>query len=186
MTRNGVAFQRSQPEATPESLYRNLGCNYPKFFKMDILCKTAWIGAEYLIMTENGPIYEGMDKTRIAVVLSTGYGCLEVDKKYQQSISSIPSPALFVYTLNNIMLGEICIRHGFKGEQTCFANEAFNAEELYFWVKDLLENRGMDACLCGWVDAAVNRFEVSMYWIGKNSNGLTFSAEELQRLYHEG
>lgn len=183
MTRNGVAFPYRQAKATPEAVYRDLECSYPKFFKMDILCKSAWIGAEFLTMGETGPIYEGMDKTRIAVVLSTRQGCLEVDKKYQQSISSIPSPALFVYTLNNIMLGEICIRHGFKGEQTCFTNEAFNAEALYFWVTDLLENRGIQACLCGWVDVTGERFDVSMYWIVKNGNGLTFSAEELERLY---
>ncbi|HRO43255.1 MAG TPA: hypothetical protein PL009_10505 [Flavipsychrobacter sp.] len=166
-----------------EQVYRHLQFSYPKFFKMDVLSKWAWIGAE--ILTNNGGkfSYEDIDKSKIALVLATAHGCIDVDRKYQQSILSIPSPALFVYTLSNIMLGEICIRHGFKGEQTCLVSDRFESNELYFWVNDLLENRGMEACLCGWVDAANNQHDVSLFWIGKNGNGITFSAVAMQQIH---
>lgn len=150
--------------ANPEDIYRGLAYNYPKFFKMDLLCKWAWIGAEALLKTDSGYLYDGEDPSRIALVLATGNGCLSVDKRYQETLQTIPSPALFVYTLPNIMLGEICIRHGFKGEQLCLVQERFNEQEINFWVSDLLQQRGMQHCLYGWVDATETHCEVQLRW----------------------
>lgn len=129
ITRDGKVIARQEGTA-PENFYRGLQYSYPKFFKMDVLCKWAWLGAEALLNNTDKFVYEGIDKNKIAVVLATAHGCLDVDKKYQQSIQSIPSPALFVYTLSNIMLGEICIRHGFKGEQACLINDEFDSSGL--------------------------------------------------------
>ena len=140
--RNCILFNsKSSPGTTPEMLYDAMKCAYPKFYKMDRLCKWAWVGAEGMF-SGNG-LYDGLDKNKIALVLSTSHGCMEADKKYQSTIA-MPSPALFVYTLPNIMLGEICIRHGFKGEQLCTVSEQFDAEEMFFNVKGVLD-RGMDA-----------------------------------------
>jgi len=170
----------SQEDAAPENFYRQLQYSYPKFFKMDVLCKWAWLGAEALLYGQDNFVYEGMDKNKVAVVMATAHGCLEVDKKYQQSIQTIPSPALFVYTLSNIMLGEICIRHGFKGEQMCLVSDRFDSSALYFYVSDLLENRGMDACLCGWADSVNDQYSVHMFWVVRNGKGLPFSAAAME------
>lgn len=151
-----------------EEVYRSLGANYPKFFKMDLLCKWAWLGAEALLRKEDGFVYEGADKNKIAVVLATKHGCLAVDRRYQETMSTIPSPALFVYTLPNIMLGELCIRHGFKGEQLCLVQEAFNEQEIIFWVQDLFKHRGMKHCLFGWVDAVNEEKDVCLFWASEN------------------
>ena len=172
------------PEPGPEVLYRRLQYSYPKFFKMDTLCKWAWLGAEALLCSAESSLYEGIDKNKIAVVLLTSHGCLDVDKKYSETLVTIPSPALFVYTLPNIMLGEICIRHGFKGEQACMVNDAFDSNELYFWVSDLVQKRGMDACLCGWVDTNAGEHDVCLFWVVKGNNGMNFSTETIQKLYN--
>lgn len=148
-----------------EEVYRAMQMNYPKFFKMDMLCKWAMIGAEYLLKSDDAYLYEGIEKTKIAVVLMTKNGCLDVDKKYLETTKTIASPALFVYTLPNIMLGEICIKHGFKGEQLCFVSEEYDKNEIIFWVNDLMNNRGMEACLFGWVDASGSNVCVEMYWV---------------------
>lgn len=150
---------------------------------MDVLCKWAWLSAEILLKKGERFVYDDLDKTKIAVVLMTGNGCLDVDKKYIETVATIPSPALFVYTLPNIMLGEICIRHGFKGEQACLVSDNFDCNELYFWVNDLLQNRGMDACLCGWVDAVSGKHDTCMFWVTKQNGGILFSANHLQQLY---
>ena len=168
--------------AAPEDIYRQMQFNYAKFFKMDILCKWAWLGAETLLMNNGISLLEGIDKSKIGLVMMTSHGCLEVDKKYHDSISDIPSPALFVYTLPNIMLGEICIRHGIKGEQACLVSDTFDTDEIEFWVKDLLGNRGMDACICGWADATADNHEVSLYWVTKTNKGIPFSAADMQQL----
>lgn len=136
---------------------------------MDILSKWAMVGADTILNNGGQSLTESLDKTKIAVALITRNGCLEVDKRYLQSIQEIPSPALFVYTLANIMLGEICIRYGFKGEQTCMVQDDFDTTELNFWVNDLLTNRGMDACLCGWVDAVGSHKDVYLAWVTKDN-----------------
>lgn len=185
-TQNGVSLPASgetSGNTDPVAFYHQLQHNYPKFFKMDVLCKWAWLGAEYLLSSEQGSLYEGFEKSKIAVVLMTSHGCLDVDKKYMQSIATIPSPALFVYTLPNIMLGEICIRHGFKGEQLSLVSDAFDSIELQFWVNDLLNNRGMEACLCGWVDGTADIQDVCMFWVTKGKDGVSFSAADMQQVY---
>ena len=164
---------------TPEALYGALHSGYPKFYKMDKLCKWAFVAGECLF-PKNGPQPEG-DKNNTALVLTTNHGCIDVDTRYQQGIA-LPSPALFVYTLPNIMLGELCIRHGFKGEQLCMVSEHFDAYELYFSVSGLL-TRGMDACLCGWVDAFDDQYEVCLFWITKKGSGLPFTPTNIQQLY---
>ncbi len=168
----------------PQDVYRLLQYNYMKFFKMDLLCKWAWLGAEALLTDEGNAVYEGIDKNKVAVVLMTAHGCIDVDKKYLAGMQNIPSPALFVYTLPNIMLGEISIRHGFKGEQLCLVDEKFNTEELYFWVSDLLNNRGMDACLCGWADVYDMNKDICFFWVSRQDGGLSFTKEKLQQLYN--
>lgn len=152
---------------------------------MDVLSKWAWVAAEILLQKEDGFLYDGLEKEKIAVVMATAHGCLEADKKYQQTLSEIPSPALFVYTLPNIMLGELCIRHGFKGEQICLVSEAIDCEALYFWSDDFLQRRGMDACLCGWVDISEGNNEVIFLWVAKQNGGIRFSQPALQQAYEE-
>lgn len=185
--KNGVSLlplNISTGNGTPAEMYSALQHNYPKFFKMDLLCKWAWLGAESLLSLQTGFLYEGMDKAKIGLMLMTSHGCLDVDKKYLSSIATIPSPALFVYTLPNIMLGEICIRHGFKGEQLCLMSDNFDAEELQFYVKDMLDNRGMEACLCGWVDVTETTQDVCMFWVSKDKYGTTLSPAALQQVYN--
>lgn len=167
-TKNHIPLLEAQV-LSPEGLYRGLGYSYPKFFKMDLLCKWAWLGAEALLKTETGYEYGQADKNKIAVVLATKHGSLAVDKRYLETLDTIPSPALFVYTLPNIMLGELCIRHGFKGEQLCLMQDAFDAGEMSFWVQDLFKHRGMEHCIFGWVDALNGATDVCLFWASKSN-----------------
>ncbi len=164
---------------SPEALYTALQCSYPKFYKMDSLCKWAFAATECLLYNNN--LASNPDKNRVAVALTTAHGCIDVDKRYQAGIA-IPSPALFVYTLPNIMLGEICIRHGIKGEQHCMITGAFDAEELFFTAHGLL-SRGMDSCLCGWVDVAEDSYDVCLFWVSKSGTGVNFTAKHLREIY---
>jgi len=180
---SAIILSEEKSSITPEDLYNKSGYNYPKFFKMDKLSKWAWLGAEGLLSSGDSQIYNQYDKEKIAVVLSTADGCISVDKKYKDSIATVPSPALFVYTLPNIMLGEICIRHGFKGEQACTVNEQLDAEQITFIVNDLLTNRGMDACICGWVNATDDKHDVCLFWVTKSAAGIGFTADTVNAIY---
>ncbi|MBS1630513.1 MAG: hypothetical protein JST27_10690 [Bacteroidetes bacterium] len=145
--------------------YQALGTNYPKFFKMDKLCKWAWLGAEALLQKpEGGWLYDGLDKQHIALAIATRDGCLDVDHRFLDSMQQLPSPALFVYTLPNIMLGEVCIRHGFKGEQLCLIQDEFQPEEMLFWLKDSCHRHGTTHALFGWLNASDTQCSLHFFW----------------------
>jgi hypothetical protein len=179
LSRNGALLAKA-PDAA--SMYRELGCSYPKFFKMDALSKWAWLGAEALLRTEAGWRYEATDLQNVGLVIATLDGCLEADKRYAESMETIASPALFVYTLPNIMLGEICIRHGFKGEQLCLVADEFDAESLQFQAQDLLRNRHLNHCLFGWADAVGDHQDICLFWAPAAAAG-SIRAEWLQAMY---
>ena len=164
----------------PDELYRLLQCSYPKFFKMDDLCKWAWLAAECVLAGADGPLYAG-DGSRMGIVLATADGCLGTDKRF--AASTPPSPALFVYTLPNIMLGELCIRHGYKGSQLCMVSENFDAAELHFAAQHFLLHEGMDACLCGWVNVTDTNVDAALFLIDKNGGKAGFTPQAMDSIY---
>ena len=133
-----------------KSLYKELNCKYPKFYKMDKLCKLAFLGSELLLKNADLSPYKPED---IAIVLSNGNASSETDSEYQKTIDDrenyFPSPKIFVYTLANIMAGEIAIRNGFKGENTVFIEERFNKEFLFDYCKLLLNTGKAKAIIAG-------------------------------------
>lgn len=86
----------------------------PRFGRMDLLCKLG-LGAAELCMAR------APDLTRqdMALVGASMLGCLEVDAKYHDGLlkggPQGASPALFVYTLPSMFLGEIAIQFGICG-----------------------------------------------------------------------
>ena len=123
---NTLAHIRISPQATILNdrviaqlsiveIYRKFIGDYPKFFKMDPLCKLGFIAAD-LILREISPEF----KENIAILLFNRNASLITDRAYQLTINDtdnfFPSPALFVYTLANIVTGEIAIRHKIYGE----------------------------------------------------------------------
>ena len=92
-----------------------------KFYKMDRLSKAAYIAAEKLLKGIKLPD----DRTKVAVVLYNRSASLDTDLKHQATLDNneAASPAVFVYTLPNIMCGEICIRHKINGENTFFVQD---------------------------------------------------------------
>ncbi len=86
-----------------------------KFYKMDQMCKLGYMAAELLFNAS--PVTNGR---KVAVVLSNSNSSFESDMKHTELIGgeATASPAIFVYTLPNIVAGEICIRHKIKGENT--------------------------------------------------------------------
>ena len=101
-----------------KSLYKREQLNYPKFYKMDNLSKLGFITAELVLRKRNIPdLYK---KETIGVMITNSSSSLDTDINFQATISDaanyFPSPSVFVYTLPNILIGEICIRNGIKGE----------------------------------------------------------------------
>ena len=150
--------------------YRNFDIQYPKFFKMDALSKLAFLGAELLL----SPITSSEEENNIALVLANKSSSLDTDVKYQESISDkenyYPSPAVFVYTLPNICLGEISIRHQLKSENSFSIFDAFNTEFMSNYSNILLDSDKADVVLCGWVEFFNDDYKAFLCTISKEEN----------------
>ena len=145
-------------------LYRNIGMNYPKFFKMDRLCKFGILGAESLLKDYN------FDRENVkadwGIILMNSASSLDNDRRYQETIATdnyYPSPAVFVYTLANIVTGEIAIRHKIGGESSFYVMPEYK-QELIEEVIDhaFTANPELTHIICGWVDVDGEECEVSM------------------------
>ena len=94
-------------------IYKSRIGNYPKFYKMDMLTKLAFVASELLMQ-------EVPDAAPLAVILFNGASTIVQDRRHVESFAGVegffPSPSVFLYTLPNIAVGEIAIRHGIKGE----------------------------------------------------------------------
>mgnify|MGYP004555303623 FL=1 len=119
VTTNGTSLPTG---ATPGQLltwlYKRHVGNYPKYYKMDKLCRLGFIASELLLQAEGAERFVERDDR--AVVFFNSLSSLNADKAYFESIAHhddfFPSPSLFVYTLPNIVTGEIAIRNQLHGE----------------------------------------------------------------------
>ena len=181
---NGIDLHGFLTEA-----YQFLEIKYPKFYKMDHLSKIGWIATEILLS-------EGFDKTKykaedMGVVLMNAASSLDADIKYFNSTEEIASPALFVYTLPNIVIGEISIRHNFKGESAFFIWETFDAVFLQQYVSNLFNNNLVQACICGWIEVIGESYKTVLLLAENNieskgvpAGGMAFTKENINNIYH--
>lgn len=137
------------------SIYRNIGMQYPKFFKMDRLCKIGSLAAELLLKDIDFNREEV--KPNWAIVLMNSASSLDDDRQYQTTIKDAenyyPSPAVFVYTLANIVTGEIAIRHKIGGESSFYVFQSYNEEQLDDLIGQTFQaNPELTHIVCGWVD----------------------------------
>ncbi len=150
-----------------EEVYKKLNLSYPKFFKMDGLSKLGILCAELILKDEN--VNEKFPKEKTAIVLSNRNSSLQTDMAYSKTMGSFPSPALFVYTLPNIVTGEIAIKHKITGENAFFIEPKFNAEVLHNYTELLLKEN--DAAICGWLNIDEKTCEGFLYFVAKRSAG---------------
>lgn len=142
-----------------KSAYRHLHIQYPKFFKMDSLCKLAFISAEILLKDTN--LTARYSPEEIGMILLNASSSLETDEKHQESINDrgnyFPSPSVFVYTLANIMTGEIAIRYRIKGENAVIIAEKPDVKTIFHFVSELFSRKRVSCCITGWVEAYHDR-----------------------------
>jgi hypothetical protein len=178
-----------------KSLYRKEQVSYPKFYKMDRLSKLGFLCAEMVL--KDNPVTERYNKEEIGIVIANSASSLDTDMDYQAMISDrsnyFPSPSVFVYTLPNIVIGEICIRHGIKGENAFFISEKFEPERLTEYVGELIHSSRSKAVLCGWVDILEKQFESLLFTVEKGSGikktgeraDVPFTTENINLIYHQ-
>lgn len=190
-----VMFEFSDSEDLTNFLgdcYKSLPLAYPKFFKMDPQCKLGILATECLI--RNIPEFELFDKKEMALIFSNSASSIESDRKHIKTISDkqnyFPSPSVFVYTLANIVTGEIAIKHQISGENAFFISEKFDAELMCSYSDILMKKELASTLLAGWINVDGKSAEAFVYCLKsfnfkdiKGSLELNHTSTNLQQLY---
>ncbi|MCR5579382.1 MAG: 3-oxoacyl-ACP synthase [Prevotella sp.] len=132
-------------------VYKRYIGDYPKYYKMDVLCRLGFVASELLLRRCD----EREDET--AIILFNHSSSIQADKNYQTSIADpdnyFPSPSAFVYTLPNIVTGEIAIRHHIQGETSFYILQEKDEQMMEKMIEASFADPGTRRILCGWIDA---------------------------------
>jgi hypothetical protein len=177
-----VFEQPGSPDEFLNAVYAHFEISYPKFHKMDQLCKLGFLATEILLKDSGHS--EKYGETETGLILSNANSSLDVDIRYAKTIQTGASPALFVYTLPNIVIGEISIRWHFKGENAFFVFKQFDGNFIVKYVNNLFENKLIKNCICGWVDILKDDYRAILFlveMVGPES-AMNFTSDNLTQL----
>ena len=126
---------------------------YPKFYKMDKLSQLGFIASELLLKQESPRKEQCTDR---AVVLFNHSSSVWVDREYAKSIAVgddyFPSPSLFVYTLPNIVCGEIAVRNGYHAETSFYILPHKDEDMMHRVLASTFLDETIQSILTGWID----------------------------------
>lgn len=171
-----VVLARYDPDfrTGSKALHKEYCPDYAKFHKMDNLSRLGFLTAEVLLQHAGEKEQWEMDK--FALLLTTAEATTPTDLKYFETVKQIPSPSLFVYTLPNIMMGEIAIRHGIKGENLLLVVPEFDLKSFWTQTETLLEGTNTKWMLGGWVNFQNDmQYESLLYLVAQNRNNSKFT-----------
>ena len=172
-----------------KAIYKHLGIKYPKFHKMDELSKLGFVASEMLLQNEDvKEVLSHIKKEEIGLILQNSDSSVDVDRRFYDSIvdeeKHFPSPALFVYTLPNIVLGEISIRNKFMGENGLFIFENYNPQFGVNYINTLFEKGKIKACVGGWFNANNGEYDAFLYLLNHSQEaGNKHTIENIKKLY---
>ncbi len=154
------------------AVYKQQIGDYPKFYKMDGLCRLGFVASELLLKAEGKTRFE--ECSNRAVVLFNRTSSVSSDLKYLASIQDkddyYPSPSVFVYTLPNIVTGEIAIRNHYHGETSFFILSEKNEEQMAEVQTSCFMDSGTESMLTGWIDYTDDtHYEAELYLIEKEN-----------------
>ena len=146
-------------------IYKKYVGDYPRFFKMDILCRLGFIATELLLRSDDEPRFR--ERSDRAVVLVGHSGSIVADRKYLESISRpddyYPSPERFVYTLPNIVTGEIAIRNHYHGETGFYLLEKKDGRLVDDILLSAFSDPQTNSLIGGWINCdSDDQFEADL------------------------
>ncbi len=164
--------------------YHALAIDYPKFFKMDAVSKLALIATEPIFRKHADLIDQARE--HVGIVHSSRHGSLDTDQRYWDTLrkEGLASPALFVYTLPNIAVGEITIRHRLHGPSFLLLSERPDAPKLRAACDTVMRDNGGAPVICGWSDIFAGAASATFLLIG-TATGSAWNNEQLERILDE-
>lgn len=159
-----------------QEMYAASQMNYLKFFKMDTLSKLGILASHFLL--EHFP-HNAIEPYQKKIIFQNTHSSLATDRLYAKTLHDIPSPALFVYTLPNIVMGEIAIRYGFKGENTFFITPEFSSTQLNQYIQTLKA----EIILTGYINFDGEFADVMMCLVAPQITDTPLNSSNLQACY---
>lgn len=151
-------------------LYKEYVGDYPKFYKMDDHSKLGFIATEILLEAENSSERENTISRSIAFFNRNA--SINTDLAYLDTITDkdnfYPSPSLFVYTLPNIVTGEIALRHHYFGETNFFILPEKDYNQIYDIIECMFCDKQTESIIGGWVEYnSSDNFEANIFIANK-------------------
>jgi 3-oxoacyl-[acyl-carrier-protein] synthase-1 len=124
----------------------------------------------------------------MGILLFNQSGSIEADRAYQETIQDkdnyFPSPAVFVYTLPNIVAGEIAIRNKIHGETSFFVLPQLQYTTIEDTVKGVFCNSDLKYLLTGWVEVEDDELDVRMMLCAPGDGGrINIKAATIEKIY---
>ena len=155
-----IADRPHNAEETPQrgdlltAIYRQKLHDYPRFYKMDGLCRLGFVASELLLRAEDAERFRDRDDR--AVVLFNEYSSTDTDRRYRATIANddgyFPRPSLFIYTLPNIVTGEIAIRNRYHGETQLYVLPRRDADTERMLLDATFADAVTRSAVAGWAD----------------------------------
>jgi 3-oxoacyl-[acyl-carrier-protein] synthase I len=164
------------------SLYRKLNLTYPKFFKMDEQSKLGFLGSQLLLRDYAEELKENDEG--VALVFANATSSLKTDREYLATVGEegTGSPAKFIYTLPNVVIGEVCIYWKQYNETQFLVLPEFDAETMLDHAQIMFSESDCKYVLIGWTEVGGDRADGFFALLSKNDGDLV-SVEELSQLY---
>ena len=158
-------IEACEPRELLHAIYKKYIGNYSKFHKMDPLCKLGFVASELLLDAEGQRDKEWGESRGVLLFNSTS--SLTDDRNYQKTIEgedAFPSPSLFVYTLPNVVTGEICIRNHFYGESNFMVLPEYDESRMSQLISAAFADSCTKSLLTGWLECwSEDNFSAMMY-----------------------
>lgn len=149
------------------NIYRERIGEYPRFFKMDNLGKLGFAASELLLQqeeprtfNEKGRVIEEEGREDRAVIFFNKNSSANDDHHYQSTIEPpgnfFPSPGIFVYTLPNIVIGEISIRNRYYGDSNFYILSQKDENRMDQILEEAFLDETTTSILCGWLDVSAD------------------------------
>lgn len=148
------------------AIYKRYVDDYPKFYKMDPLSRLGFVATELLLKAEDER--KDTPSEDRAVILFNRSSSIQADRKYLASIIDpedyFPSPSVFVYTLPNIVTGEIAMRNLYHGETSFYITDERNDEQIKQTLIASFADKKTKSIVGGWIDYQDDsHFEADIY-----------------------
>jgi len=151
---------------------------------MDGLSKLGFLASELIFKDDENRF---TPNENMAIVCFNRSSSLDIDTQYQETINDnenyFPSPSLFVYTLPNIVAGEIAIRNKFFGETFFYICKLFDAKQMVSTVTNTFQDKNITTVLAAWIECFEEKREVFMMLIENKAGDMEFTEEQVIKLY---